>query len=81
MKIQFSSEAEKQYENLDKKLKKQAQKQFDFLIQNPRYNSLNIKKYNDEIELWQGRINKNWRFYFHIVGGVYYIIKIIKHPK
>jgi len=81
MRIQFSSEAIKQYGELGSGLKKQAKKQFNFLIQNPRHNSLNIKKYNDELEMWQGRINKDWRFYFHIIGDIYYIFKIIKHPK
>jgi len=59
MKIQFSSKAQKNYQNLDNQTKKQAKKQFDFLIKNPRHRSLNIKKYNQELEIWQGRINKS----------------------
>ncbi|MCG2694828.1 hypothetical protein L6261_01970 [Candidatus Parcubacteria bacterium] len=81
MQIQFSNDAQKEYVDLEKGIKKQAKKQFDFLLENPRYNSLNIKKYNEELEIWQGRINKDWRFYFHIIGNVYYIFKITKHPK
>jgi hypothetical protein len=30
---------------------------------------------------WQARINKNWRFYFNIVGNTYVIRDIIPHPK
>ncbi|MBU4479834.1 hypothetical protein KKG48_00110, partial [Patescibacteria group bacterium] len=63
MQIQFSNDAQKEYVDLEKGIKKQAKKQFDFLLENPRYNSLNIKKYNEELEIWQGRINKDWRFY------------------
>lgn len=81
MKIQFSSSVQKKYQDLDDKIKKQVKKQFDFLIKNPRHKSLNIKKYNQELEIWQGRINKSWRFYFHIIGDVYYIFKIVNHPK
>ncbi len=81
MQIQFSSQAEKQYLELPANVQKQAAKQFDFLIKDARHKSLNVKKYNKSLEIWQGRINKSWRFYFHIINDVYYIFEIRKHPK
>jgi hypothetical protein len=30
---------------------------------------------------WQARVNKNWRFYFNIVGDTYIIRDIVPHPK
>ena len=81
MKIQFTDNAIKEYLLLDSKISKQADKQFDFLVSDYRHKSLNIKKYNKKLEIWQGRINKSWRFYFHIVNDVYYIFKIKNHPK
>jgi len=81
MQIQFSTQAEKQYESLIPGIIKQANKQFDFLLKDSRHKSLNIKKYNKKLEIWQGRINKSWRFYFHIINDVYYVFELRNHPK
>ena len=81
MQIEFSDKAEKQYEALNPNIEKQADKQFDFLLQDYRHKSLNVKKYSKKLEIWQGRINKSWRFYFHIINDVYYIFEIKNHPK
>jgi hypothetical protein len=32
-------------------------------------------------DLWQARVNDDWRFYFHIMGDTYLIRDIIRHPK
>lgn len=81
MQIEFSKEARKEYKQLDIKLRKQAKKQFMFLLQDYRHKSLNVKKYNKRLELWQGRINKSWRFYFHIINDIYYIFEIKNHTR
>ncbi len=81
MQIEFSSDARQVYRELDISLRKQAKKQFEFLLQDYRHKSLNIKKYNKKLEIWQGRINISWRFYFHMINDVYYIFEIKKHPK
>ena len=39
------------------------------------------KKYDESQDLWQARVNKDWRFYFQIREDVYYIVDIIPHPK
>ena len=37
---------------------------------------------NDETrDLWQGRVNQAYRFYFRIEGDTYEIVAIIPHPK
>jgi hypothetical protein len=33
------------------------------------------------MDLWQGRVNRDWCFYFTIEGEVYHLHEIIKHPK
>ena len=81
MQIRFSDKAIGEYESLESRISKQADKQFDFLVSDYRHKSLNIKKYNKKLEIWQGRINKSWRFYFHIINDVYYIFEIRNHPK
>jgi hypothetical protein len=39
------------------------------------------KKYNEALDLWQARVNRDWRFYFTIEGEVYHLHEIVKHPK
>jgi plasmid maintenance system killer protein len=51
------------------------------LEQNLRHPSLRAKKYDEARNIWQARVNKDWRFYFLIQDEVYYIIDIIPHPK
>jgi mRNA interferase RelE/StbE len=56
-------------------------KQAQLLQQNLRHPSLRAKKYDEAKDLWQGRVNKDWRFYFAIIDDTYYIFKLIPHPK
>ena len=56
-------------------------KQMKFLEQNLRHPSLRAKKYGESQDLWQARVNKDWRFYFLIQDDIYYIVNIIPHPK
>jgi len=43
--------------------------------------SLRAKKYDEARDLWQARINRDWRFYFTIEGDTYRIQNITPHPK
>ena len=56
-------------------------KQANFLLKDMRHPSLRAKKYIEEENVWQARVNKDWRFYFKIFEGKYYLLKIVKHPK
>ena len=73
--------AEKQCLKLPKKVQILFDKQIDFLLENYRHPSLNAKKYDDKLNLWQARINRVYRFYFIIQNDVYIIVSIKKHPK
>ena len=77
----MTDKAGKQFAALPEHLKKKTRKQFIYLIQDFRHPSLNAKKYQGSDDLWQGRIDKSWRFYFHIIEPDYIIISIINHPK
>jgi len=52
-----------------------------FLEQDLHHPSLRAKKYDESQDLWQARVNRDWRFYFQIHDDVYYIVDIIPHPK
>jgi mRNA-degrading endonuclease RelE of RelBE toxin-antitoxin system len=56
-------------------------KQVRFLETNLQHPSLHAKKYTESQDLWQARVNRDWRFYFQIRGDIYYLIDIIPHPK
>lgn len=81
MKVSLTDKATKQYLALPLVLQKKADKQFTFLITDIRHPSLDIKKYQGQENLWQGRIDKGYRFYFHIIDPNYIVISIINHPK
>jgi plasmid maintenance system killer protein len=52
-----------------------------FAVQDLSYPSLHARKYDESRDLWQARVNKDWRFYFTITDDSYGIEKIIPHTK
>lgn len=56
-------------------------KQSRLLAENFRHPSLRAKKYDENNDVWQARVNRGWRFYFVIKGDTYLILNIIPHPK
>jgi plasmid maintenance system killer protein len=81
MKTGYSERAGKTLESLTPQIRKALFKQMKLLEQNLRHPSLRAKKYDERQNLWQARVNKDWRFYFLIQNDVYYIVDIIPHPK
>lgn len=81
MKIIFIARADKEFRSLSKELQVVTKKQFLFLLVNMNHPSLRAKKYDEEDGVWQGRINRSYRFYFVIEGDTYFIIGITRHPK
>jgi mRNA interferase RelE/StbE len=81
MKLEYSEGTEETLETLPKNVRKAFFKQAKFLEQNLRHPSLRAKKYDEARDLWQARVNKDWRFYFLIQDDVYYIVDIVPHPK
>jgi mRNA-degrading endonuclease RelE of RelBE toxin-antitoxin system len=57
------------------------EKQLRFLAANLLHPSLRAKKYDESADLWQARVNRDWRFYFTIKGDTFRIEDIIAHPK
>jgi mRNA-degrading endonuclease RelE of RelBE toxin-antitoxin system len=81
MRIRFSRQADKQYAGLPASLRARVDKQFDLLTQNLRHPSIQAKKYGGMDDVWQGRVNRDYRFYFQITSDSYDILAIIPHPK
>jgi hypothetical protein len=55
--------------------------QLRFLADNLQHPSLRAKKYDESQDVWQGRVNKAWRFSFSIVDDTYRIEDVTAHPK
>ena len=81
MKLRFTERADKDYAAMPVALRKAFEKQLRFLLANRAHPSLNTKRYGGMTDLWQGRVTRNWRFYFKIEGDEYVILSIIPHPK
>jgi plasmid maintenance system killer protein len=79
MNIEASPEFRKNLEMAPLAIKKAMHKQALLLLGSLRHPSLHAKKYNNNI--WQARVNKNWRFYFIIHGDTYYLTALMPHPK
>ena len=81
MKIDYLPGALKALEDAPPEVRKAFFKQIRFLEQNRNHPSLQAKKYDETQGRWQARVNRDWRFYFNIVGDTYIIIDIMPHPK
>jgi mRNA-degrading endonuclease RelE of RelBE toxin-antitoxin system len=56
-------------------------KQVSLLCENLHHPSLRTKKYGGVEEIWQARVNRDWRFYFVIERDTIHITNVIPHPK
>jgi hypothetical protein len=62
-------------------VRKAFQKQSKLLIENLQHPSLRAKKYDPSLDIWQGRVNRDWRFYFLIEGDCYVLLDMMPRPK
>ena len=56
-------------------------KQVKLLLEDFRHPSLRAKKYGGADDVWQARVNRDWRFYFRVVNDAYVVVNIVPHPK
>lgn len=77
----FTDKADKDYARLPEGIRKAFAKQLRFLLDNRNHPSIHAKKYSETLDVWQGRVTRDWRFYFKIEGDEYVILSIIPHPK
>lgn len=81
MRVRYSERFSRQYASATARVRKAYDKQERFLVANLRHPSLRAKKYNEQLDVWQARINRDWRFYFSIRDDAYLLHEIIRHPK
>jgi mRNA-degrading endonuclease RelE of RelBE toxin-antitoxin system len=81
MNVAFSQRFVRQYAALSPQHKAKFNKQLGFLVRNLRHSSLRAKKYDEAQDVWQARVDENYRFYFTIEGDTYRMLSIMAHPK
>jgi len=79
MRIISTSKFDRKLKTFPKTIREKFYKQVDFLILDIRYPSLHAKKYSGEENIWQGRVDKNVRFYFQIENDFYVLVDIKYH--
>ncbi len=80
MKVLTTHRSDRDYARLPAVIRKIVDKQFVLLAKDLHYPSLRAKKYDENRDIWQARVTRGYRFYFRIVGDMYEILTIIKHP-
>ena len=81
MKLLRSTHFERNYARAPQQIQRAFDKQSALLLQSLHDPSLRAKKYDERRNLWQARVNRDWRFYFLIQNDGYLIVDIIPHPK
>ncbi len=81
MKIYRTKRLVNSYASAPPEVQRAFDKQLRLLLDNLQHPSLRAKKYDEVNNVWQGRVNRDWRFYFKIEGDAYYIIDMTPHPK
>ena len=81
MKVSFSERSLKSFRSAPLSVQRAVLKKTRLLIHNLHHPSLRAKKYSASDDLWQARVNKDWRFYFTIEGAIYRVQNITPHSK
>ena len=81
MNVVFSDRAIRSLRDAPAIVQKTFNKQLRLLIRDLRHPSLRAKKYDERRDLWQARVNDDWRFYFKMLDDTYRIEDVIPHPK
>lgn len=81
MKVALTRRAARDLDRLSRQLQAQVRKQFELLLSDVRHPSLRVKKYGGEHDLWQGRVNRDYQFFFTVEDDTYLVLAIVPHPK
>jgi mRNA-degrading endonuclease RelE of RelBE toxin-antitoxin system len=81
MRVELTRRAARDLDNLPPRLQNTALKQFEFLTNDIRHPSLRAIKYEGIEDVWQGRGNRDYRFFFKIEDETYLVLTIGPHPK
>lgn len=81
MQPHFSGHFIRSYVHAPSNIQRVFDQKLRFLLVDLRHPSIRAKKYDEGKGTWQGRVTRDWRFYFTIKGDTYVFLDIRKHPK
>lgn len=81
MEISYKERFRRNYADAPIPIQRAFDRKVAFLREDLHHPSLRAKKYDEARDIWQARVNDDWRFYFRIRGEIYEILDIIPHPK
>ena len=79
MRIRQERQFDEEFAALPERVQRRARKQLALLLSNPRHPSLRIKKMEGQRDVWEGRISRDYRFTFDIIGDLYKLRRIGSH--
>lgn len=81
MRAHYTSRFNRDFNKLQQDIKKKLEKQIKYLLRNIRHPSLRAKKYNEENNIWQARVDRDYRFYFILEKDCCILLNIKSHTK
>ena len=81
MRWSHTHRSERDYRAASSAIQDAFDKQMRLLVADLHHPSLRAKKYKGATDLWQARVNRDWRFYFTIESDLCTIVSIVAHPK
>ena len=81
MQIIYTPHFRRSFKKLSKNIQRKFGKQINYLIKDAAHPSLRVKKYSQAEQIWQARIDNNFRFYFLMKKNVCVLLEIKAHPK
>ncbi len=71
MRLLRTKHSVREYSKAPRAIQRAFDKQLIFLLQDLHHPSLQAKKYDEARNLWQARVNRDWRFYFTVQEDTY----------
>src|SRR5260370_25355620 len=81
MKWQHSVRSQEDYASAPAKIQRAFDKQVRPLAANLLYPSLRAKKYDESLNLWQARVNRDWRVFLPSLAGNQTILCLLSRPQ
>lgn len=81
MNLRITPQFKKQYDKLPRQTQVKTQRILDYLKINLRHPSIKVKKKQGKGDIWEGRIDRFYRFTFEIEGNLIILRTIGPHDK
>ena len=81
MRLLFTKFFDRDYKTLPSIVQRQCDKQLIALLEDPHHPSLRTSKIRGFEDIWEGRINKDYRLTFQISKDVYLLRRVGRHDE